>query len=1480
MTDRSMPRFFKQALSFALVAGFAGALGISRLAAQQTPEPEPLTKEARNEGGAVLSGAVSAGQTITYVLTYSPPPSGATGAIKISDTLGPGQTYVADSIIAPPGWDWAAAPDFASGGTEEFTHPGFAGAGNSFAMTIPGTGNSTPSTGGDGTFPIVVGSRVYSIYHHRVFKSSNAAGNSYGGLINCWDAATLQTCPGSWPMSLDSASTAGTKDGERTTIDVPLHYVLGTRIYYPTAQWDVNGTSADTSDDKTIPGIGCWETLNETPCDFIPLPHSFAGRIEGWNKPFHAPYKLAHYSAGIVAIPSATNPGEARAFMLAGDKVYCVDLPSGSMCAGWTLTTLPSATVTSGADSYGANDFIILENSPSPQKLFVLAGGLPAVVSCLDVSTGQKCSGWLDSTDGVATGLNSPYSLSLQLSSDGTGTVGVCIHPRPGQGAHRCFGASTGSDADAPELPTIGAFSDVSAMSMFHIPGTARILYPSSVFQAPVCRDFSTGTAVICSAAEFNPMWWSGFAGQTSATSIDQSKSPATRDYGYEVDPIAPDKCLLGLGDGGILWRFERDGTYPAEDCLPEEYRETFRLEQFFCAEMPTEAMWETIEIVNRPADLTGGTITVLDAQNNVLANFEVGSGNSYPLDIQALGASSEVTLVFDPTYTKAPDKPFELHLTFSANRAQQICYKAVVEQCEDITNSATMTEGRGSFSASTTLGPVVGGECGGGGVNCLGVEPTLKANGSGGAILSLGGLGDVPNLSDLQMSVAVDGQSVGAVPQPMTGGIASWALDGVGAGSVVTLSLQGTREGAGSVPGTELCCNSTFTLVVENEGEGPSENPDPGEGGIDFGIEKSGWQDSASPSSVTFELQVYNWASMPVSAMGVTVLDTVPPGLTFTAANGPGWDCGPASQFPLQAGDQLVCHYTGTEVLNTGDGIPFLVVDATVASGLPAFDNCASVSPSEQSGLVDSRPYNNEGCFNSDTGIYLPSCDPGTTSSGADCYCLFEDMIKVSDTMCGCPAGQIFVEGQGCEEGNGAEREEPESGGVDFGLEKGVNNPGSNPIEFGIFVTNYGTSPAPATGTTVIDTVPPGLTFTGLNAPGWDCGPADQFPLEAGEQLICRYTGTETLNPGDSFPGILFTAVADAGTTTFENCATVSPSEESGLVDSRLFNNEGCFSPEEGAHLPACDPATTTSPAGDCICRFEDMIEVSDTMCGCPAGQTFVAGQGCEEGDGPEMSVPEEEPPACDPDTTKLEGGQCVCLFEGMTPISATTCSCKEGETYYPGAGCRPTAPATPPAPPPTPPALSCDRDTTKAENGACVCLYPNMRRSDEETCGCKRGEELIPGVGCRPREVTPPPEERRMCDQITTIIDGDGCACRHKGAEPTSPTTCACPAGTTLDRSIMACVPQCREPLVLDKTLLICVPKCEEPMILNRETLKCECPEGMELEDGKCVEESSIFDDIDINIGIGIGGSGGRRDPGPGPTPSPSPGPVPGRP
>ncbi|MEI9885086.1 MAG: hypothetical protein WDN08_01085 [Rhizomicrobium sp.] len=452
--------------------------------------------------------------------------------------------------------------------------------------------------------------------------------------IMCWDAATFASCPGVWPRSL--GNDIGTPSENN-------HVIAGTRIYYP-ASSTVGGNSQA--------GIGCWETQTEAPCA---VPFLGFGAMLGANVSGSA---LDQRIGGVVG-NKAVNP--TRLYLEADGTVYCWDLGTAAPCGGWTSPAL----ATGGSSYHG----LLLEDAAAPTRLFVLHGGSSGgSVSCLDLSSGALCApNWFNKPlSGSFTALT-PY-----LNTTGTATTDVCA---VGFSAGvSCVDTASGNVSSPRPAAFTSLFGSLSFWSSLRIPGTKRVLYAG--WQTPRCWDFSL--VAPCTAADFTTGW-----------------NPLTYyDYAYRPDPASPKSCLFGLGHMGMPFRFTAKGGFGANGCAAH-FETDFDFDavaaQYFCGKKPGTLTWRSIAILGRPAELTGGTLRLLDMNGLTVQTIPVTGANAYALNIPASGATRTVTLQFDPVYSSTPANGYQLEIGFDADVLPQICYQATVDRCGPVTNTADM---------------------------------------------------------------------------------------------------------------------------------------------------------------------------------------------------------------------------------------------------------------------------------------------------------------------------------------------------------------------------------------------------------------------------------------------------------------------------------------------------------------------------------------------------------------------------------------------------------------------------------------------------------------------------------------------------------------------------------------------------------------------------------------------------------------------
>ena len=244
-----------------------------------------------------------------------------------------------------------------------------------------------------------------------------------------------------------------------------------------------------------------------------------------------------------------------------------------------------------------------------------------------------------------------------------------------------------------------------------------------------------------------------------------------------------------------------------------------------------------------------------------------------------------------------------------------------------------------------------------------------------------------------------------------------------------------------------------------------------------------------------TYTLTATNTGGGPTSGV-VTVSDTLPAGLTPTAAAGGGWVCN-------IAGQAVSC--TRSDALNVGAGYPAITLTVNVAPAAPpSLTNTATVSGGGESNAVNST-----------------ASDITTIGPGPD--------LSITKSHTG-----NFLQGQT---------------GAIYTIT--VSNPGS----------------PPTTGVvTVTDNVPAGLIPISAVGPGWICS-------VSGQDMTC--TRSDPLATGQSYPPITLTVNVQPGAPgSVTNAATVS-----GGGDVNPANNSAT---DVTTIIPGADLTITKSHTGN----------------------------------------------------------------------------------------------------------------------------------------------------------------------------------------------------------------------------------------------------------------------------------------------------------
>jgi hypothetical protein len=208
------------------------------------------------------------------------------------------------------------------------------------------------------------------------------------------------------------------------------------------------------------------------------------------------------------------------------------------------------------------------------------------------------------------------------------------------------------------------------------------------------------------------------------------------------------------------------------------------------------------------------------------------------------------------------------------------------------------------------------------------------------------GNPGDMLSLNSQTSGVTV------SPPQQPWAATTTWTISGGSAGQSITLTANATRQGGGSIDGTDQCCSGEIKIAL----------PDcPKDETVDVGINKTGATTPAQQPFYVFDLTVTNNGAAFTGANNITVTDTVPPNMTFNSVGdgGTNWNCTPPGG---PAGTVITCTYIGPGV-STGQVLTPNHIDATATGGAPypPVTNCATVSLGGS--YTDTNASNNTSC-------------------------------------------------------------------------------------------------------------------------------------------------------------------------------------------------------------------------------------------------------------------------------------------------------------------------------------------------------------------------------------------------------------------------------------------------------------------------------------------------------------------------------------
>ena len=1144
------------------------------------------------------------------------------------------------SYVAPTtagaGWTWSTTP-YSVGNQETYSNPGFGPETGFVDITIAAP--APPTNGqGDGTIPVPVLSlnKVFGVYHH-VPKAASSS-------VDCWDLASLAKCPG-YPKS----STTGSYI--LFTPITPQSVVRGTKVYFPGLR---GPASANDETSLGIPTIGCFDGASDSACPDTMLDPNLTARIKDMG--------------GLVEDPST-----GRVFAAVNEKVFCRELSGSNWnnCAGGWNANGTVGVVPTPATAYSTNVvYLEVEQATPPSRVYIHHGS--GVVQCLQISSGSVCGGWPAAGVNVSGGA-AGETLSSVPDNAGTGEQGVCLWGQQ----HQPRGCVSNTAGPLAQFTIPGS---ANSLSSFRIPNTPKVFFPQWTAK-PICVDYTGSTGVSCP----------GFT---------QGPPAGALDYGFALDPLDPQHCMLGLGHSNLIYRF--DIITGEIGCQQQNAVRTPPIETLYCdgAPDPAKFQWSQIDVLTLSA---AGTLTITKGSSTATVNIVSGT-TSYVMPPAIGPGYDQVSFTFVPA-SGAPSS-INLRIGYTSDKNPEICYQAKAS-CGDISNTATFTGSYNgvpfSISRKVSLGMATGPDCppppkdtclkAKADVECGKIPGTytvtLHVNGSGSMAP------DKVQITPLTTGITI----LPAKPfYKVTNGKVKITVAGANPGDVIKLQVNGVAKREGSVEGSDLCCNGVVSITIPEGLDCQPEEP------------KVTVLKTCDPAVVVdgpilsyeAKCRISVTATGPVTGT-FSLTDLLGPsgssGTTNSISSAEPWICTPAPPPAVAAGTPIACSMSGAD-LNAAGGTSN--IDVTI--GFKSLDDIANAK--QCANLAKDGKAVDESC----TPITAPKQKPTLT------------VRKTCDPAVATPAVK------------GAE------------------------AKCHITVTATG-SPLPASVqiSDVLNAAGAGNQIVAMTSTeNWACDP---LPVSSSTPAQCSLPGTDLAAAGgQSVIDVTVRIVDSPAGKTPQQCVSAEGLDSGGKPE--LTAPQVCVPIKmvttTPPPAPKCDAATTKLSGGQCRCIVKGMVPVTKTICGCPDGTKLSKGR-CQA-----PPPPPPPPPKCDTDTTVLSKGLCACRYRNMTQSGALSCQCKKGYDFVPGRGCVAPKPrctdgtrfnqnrnrCEPICGPDrtydrkgnicirikTPP--KCDMTTAVPRGDACACLYPGMT-SDGTSCSCPKGEKFQRGRGCVSVEV-----------------------------------------------------------------------------------------------------------------------------------------------
>jgi hypothetical protein len=652
LPDGLARRFAHITLGVALMATLVAGIGV-----QAEAQASSLTKVALDASGNPITGPIKAGDTINYVLSYK-----GAGPISITDTPAPQLGYVGSSLKMPPGWTKNPSVEFGGpGGNTPTTFTGNFANLSSVSAVLALSATGSPSSGGDGWLPVIVGSKVYG-FNHGV-PNVNIA----GAKVDCWDKATLNSCsPFSSPALKDGSGNLLHTGG---FVDAAIR---STKVYYSAARR--NGANSEI-------GVACFDTANFVNgstnfCGFTVWQSSTVASASGF--PAIAPGSALRsfvYHSGLVEQPASDNLWAvvANASPIGAGTAWqnlslmCRTI-AGAPCVGVTDQDLGKFNV-AVATSYDQ----VLSFDPQANRLWAMVDR--TTMTCRQLSNPSLvCAGFNNSA-------NKTMTVTTGSGAFATPT-GACSSWA--NVAFNCYKVDGSLDPAMTTLLTGGIFGNILGTPL--VLGT-KWYFPMGKYNG---SSWTTDGAVCLDATTVTHCSGFGTAGKM--------QNPSSMiNYGYMADPADP-ACLVGLGDKGIPFKF--NAATGGSGCGAGS-SVTVEPGLNFCDNKPHTVTWDKATF--SPASTGFSQIKVKNSATNVVvATIPVTAALSYDFSSIGYGANPKLTLEFvsSGSGSNAPT----VNVSWKADVDAQVCMAFTVASCPAgggaVSNKAA-TQGNQSAAAS-----------------------------------------------------------------------------------------------------------------------------------------------------------------------------------------------------------------------------------------------------------------------------------------------------------------------------------------------------------------------------------------------------------------------------------------------------------------------------------------------------------------------------------------------------------------------------------------------------------------------------------------------------------------------------------------------------------------------------------------------------------------------------------------------------------